>query len=318
MNRNVFYIQCLLITAFYFLGFQSVYAQPGESAFSMVIFDGSGYHTNFKIYSCSVNYPNKSLRSDSLELVWKPDVKTIKIIDTLQLVMSKNDNMEIPYPFYYQGKSCLATNILMIIRDNKDSMLISTAGGDACKLLVAPYHKEPSLPLIFPFQKGLFFLQKLIANRSTKSLYFSIYRNYFLSSTNKTNSTIILNPADVSISYLKMSRQTYSAGDTISITLTGSVLNDGACAGGSILWTLQKFENKKWITVIDHCCEQMDCGVGPSIFNNTTIPLILIKDKNNTDLKTFPQQRVIEPGKYRFVIYDEFYQPYFTDEFNIK
>lgn len=317
MNIKVTFIQSILITAFQFFWIQGAVAQPGDRAFSVVTFDASGYHTNFKIYSCSVSYPNSSLRSDSLELVWQPNLKTIKIVDTLRLVKVTNNSMELPYPYYFQGSSCLTTNILMIIRDNKDTMLITTAGADPYNLVVSPDNKEHGLPFIYPFQRGLFYLQKLIADRSAKSLFFSAHRDYFLAYYN-TNPNIIANHADVLISYLKMKKQAYVANDTIAITITGRVLNDGACGGGRIIWTLQKFENEKWTIAIDNCCQQMDCGIGPSILNNTTIPLILLKDKINTQLMTFPQQREIPKGKYRFVVYDDIYQIYFTDEFIIE
>jgi hypothetical protein len=206
------------------------------------------------------------------------------------------------------------TNILMIVRDNKDTMLITTAGADPYALPVSPDMQDHGLPFIYPFQRGLFYLQRLKADRSAKSLFYSAYRDYFLAYYN-TYPKIIVNPADVFISYLKMNKQTYVANDTISITLTGRVLNDGACGGGSILLTLQRFENDKWIIAIDNCCEQMCCGKGPSILHNTTIPLILLKDTINTQLSTFPQQREIPKGKYRFVFYDDIYQLYFTEEF---
>ena len=61
----------------------------------------------------------------------------------------------------------------------------------------------------------------------------------------------------------------------------------------------------------------MDCGIGPSIFNNTTIPLVLLKEKINKNIATYPMQREIPKGKYRFVIYDEVNQLYFTEGFNI-
>lgn len=317
MNRKVLYIQCILITAYHFFWTQAAIAQPGDRAFSVVLFDASGYHANFKIYSCSVNYPNSSLRSDSLELVWKPDLKTIKIIDTLKLKQVTNDSMGLPYPYYYQGKSCLATNILMIIRDNKDTMLIITAGADPYNLVVSPDNKEHGLPFIYPFQRGLYYLQRLIADKSAKSLFFSAHRDYFLVYYN-THPNIILKPADVLISYLKLNKQTYVENDTINITLTGRVLNDGGCGGGSILWTLQKFENDKWTIAIDNCCQQMDCGIGPSIMNNTTILLVLLKEKINQNIATHPMQRKIPKGEYRFVIYDDIYQLYFTEEFIIE
>ena len=62
----------------------------------------------------------------------------------------------------------------------------------------------------------------------------------------------------------------------------------------------------------------MDCGKGPSILKHITIPLILLKDKINRELMTFPQQKEIPTGKYRLVIYDDIYQGYFTDEFIIE
>jgi len=310
-------IQYIIITTIQSFWTISSLAQPGDRAFSFVTFDGSGYNNNFKVYSCSVNYPNSSLHSDSLELVWKPDLKTIKIIDTLRLVKVTNDSMGIPYPNYYLGSSCLMTNLLMIVRDNKDTMLITTAGANPYALLLSPDGHDHGLPFIYPFQRGLFYLQRLMSDRSAKSLFYSAHRDYFFAYYNK-HPKIIVNNDDVFISYLKMNKQTYVANDTICITLTGRILNDGACGGGSILWTLQKFENKKWIIAIDNCREQMDCGKGPSILNNATIPLILLKDRINRDLMTFPQQREIPKGKYRFVIYDDIYQVYFADEFIIE
>lgn len=317
MKIKVAYIQYIFITTFQLFWILSSLAQPGDRAYSFVTFDGSGYHNNFKVYSCSVNYPNSSIRSDSLELVWKPDLKTIKIMDTLQLVKVTNDSINIIYPYYYQGSSCLMTNILMIVRDKKDTMLITTAGADPYALLVCPDEFDHGLPFIYPFQRGLFYLQKLMADRSAKSLFYCAHRDYFLAYYNN-HPKIMAKPAEVFISYLKMNKQTYVANDTISITLTGRILNNGACGGVSILWTLQKFENNKWNIAIENCCQQMDCGKGPSILNYTTIPLVLLKDTINTQLTTFPQQRVIANGKYRFVIYDDIYQVYFTDEFIIE
>lgn len=317
MKIKVTYIQYILITAFQLFWTLSSFAQPGDRAFSFVTFDGNGYHNNFKVYSCSVNYPNSLIRSDSLELVWKPDLKTIKIIDTLRLVKVTNDSMGIPYPYYYQGSSCLMTNILMIVRDNKDTMLITTAGADSYALQVSTDGQDYALPFICAFQRGLFYLQRLIADRSAKSLFYSTHRDYFLAYYN-TYPKISVQPEEVFISYLNLNKQTYVANDTISITLTGRVLNDGGCGGGNILWPLQKFENNKWIIAIENCCQQMDCGIGPSILNNTTIPLVLLKDKVNQNIATYPMQRVIPKGKYRLVIYDDIYQVYFTDEFFIE
>ena len=317
MNIKLTPIQYTLITAFQLFITLTSIAQPGDRAFSIVPFDGFGYNTYFKIYSCSVSYPNSSLRSDSIELVWKPDLRTIKIMDTLQLVKVTNDSMGIPYPYYYQGKSCLTTKILMIIRDSKDTMLITTAGADPYALLVSSDWHEHGLAFIYPFQRGLFYLQRLMDDQSAKRLFYSAHRDYFFAYYN-THPKIILNPAEVFISYLKMNKLIYVANDTISITLTGRVLNDGGCASGSILWTLQKFENQKWIIAIENCCQQMDCGKGPSILNNTTIPLVLLKDKINHDISTYPVQREIPEGQYRFVFYDDIYQVYFTDEFRIK
>jgi hypothetical protein len=299
-------------------GTLSSLAQPSDRQFSFVTFDSYGYHNNYKVYSCSVDYPNSLIRSDSLELAWEPDLKTLKIIDTLQLVKVTNDSLGIPYPYYYRGSSFSMTNILMIIRDNKDTMMISTAGAQHY-LVVSPDKQEHGLPFIYPFQRGLFYLQRLIEDGSVKRLFFSIHRAWFLGHyDNITNPYMIVNRSDVNISYIKMNKKNYHADDTLCITLTGKVLNDGGCGGGSILWTLQKFENDKWINEIDNCCSQMDCGIGLSILNNTTIPLVLLKDKINQNIATYPTQREIPNGKYRFVIYDDIYQLYFTEEFIIE
>ena len=180
MHLKSLYISYLLIITFHFCGIQFTFAQPGDHPFSVVTFDASGYHTNFKIYSCSAKYPYSSERSDSLEVVWKPDLKSLKIIDTLELVEITNETLRFPYSHYFRGKSCLTTNILMIIRDNTDTMLISTAGADPYALLLNHTSNEHNLPFLYPFQRGLFYLQKLISNLSAKSLFFLAHRDYFL------------------------------------------------------------------------------------------------------------------------------------------
>jgi hypothetical protein len=225
--------------------------------------------------------------------------------------------MGIPYPYYFQGSSCLTTNILMIIRDDKDTMLISTAGADPFDLAVSFNSHDLGLPFIYPFQRGLFYLHKLVTERGAKSIFNAIHRDYFLAYYS-THTNFIQVADDARITYLKMNKKVYKDNDTISITLTGSVLNDGGCAGGNILWTLQKFENGKWIIANDNCCEQMACGKGPSIMKNTTIPLILLKDKINQNIATYPMQREIPKGKYRFVVYDDFHQLYWTEVFVIE
>lgn len=317
MKIKATYARYLFITTCYMLWTLSSFAQPGDRTFSFVPFDGSGFHNNFKVYSCSVKYPNSLKLTDSVELVWKPDLKSIRIIDTLKLIKVTNDSSGIPYPYYYQGNSCLMTNILMVIRNNTDTMLITTAGADPYDLVV-PFNKyDLGLPFIYPFQRGLFYLHKLLADKSALILFNSVHRPYFLSNNNESlNSN--LNSADVRISYLRMNKRIYRANDTLSITLTGKVLNDRSCGGGSILWTLQRFENDKWIIAIDECCEQMACGKGPSILNNATIPLILLKDKINQNTATYPMQREIPKGKYRFVIYDDMHQVYYTEGFIIE
>jgi len=196
-------------------------------------------------------------------------------------------------------------------------MLITTAGADPYALTVSPDNIDYGLPFVYPFQRGLFYLQGIIADKSAKRLFFGAHRDYFLATYN-INPNVILERSDDYISDIKMNKRNYHADDTLSITLTGRVLNDGGCGAGSILWTLQKFENEKWIIAIENCCQQMDCGKGPSILNNTTIPLVLLKDKVNQNIMTYPMQRVIPKGKYRFVVYDDIYQLYFTDEFNIE
>src|SRR5580765_2793260 len=121
---------------------QAAAAQPGDREFSVLTFDSYGFvgcsHTNFKFYACSVNYPNRLLHSDSLELVWEPDLGTIKIFETLRCVEEKSDSINLPYQASFHGSSCLNTNILMIIRNDKDTMLISTAGADPYALIVSP------------------------------------------------------------------------------------------------------------------------------------------------------------------------------------
>lgn len=205
----------------------------------------------------------------------------------------------------------------MIIRNGKDTMLISTAGADPYSWRVSPNGHDLGLPFIFTFQRGLFYLQKLSSDKSTKVLFNATHRDYFLNYYN-TNPNFISKADDSRIPYLKVNKHIFQVNDTLSITVTGRVLNDGGCDGGSIFWTLQKLDGSKWKIEKDNCCTQMDCGSGPTIATNLTLPLLLLKDKINKELVTYPQQREIQKGIYRIVIYDDYFQPYWTNEFIIE
>ena len=59
-------------------------------------------------------------------------------------------------------------------------MLITTAGADPYALVVSPNGHELGLPFIFRFQKGLFYLEELCADRSTNILFNSVHREHLL------------------------------------------------------------------------------------------------------------------------------------------
>jgi hypothetical protein len=95
VNMKLTHIQGIHIAIFQLFEALSSIAQPGDRAFSFVTWDGGGYHNNFKVYSCSVNYPDSSIRSDSLEVVWKPDLKTINPDHTAN-VLFRSKTLENP------------------------------------------------------------------------------------------------------------------------------------------------------------------------------------------------------------------------------
>jgi hypothetical protein len=53
MSTTAPYIKAVFITLFHLFGAMSSFAQPGDGA---VTFDGSGYHNNFKVYSCTIGH----------------------------------------------------------------------------------------------------------------------------------------------------------------------------------------------------------------------------------------------------------------------
>src|SRR4051812_47718695 len=84
-------------------------AQPGDHTFSVIAFDEHGMFEcspYYKFYACTVKYPNSRMHIDSLQLVWKPDLSTISVIETLKCIPVANDTSGIPFKYYFEGSSC--------------------------------------------------------------------------------------------------------------------------------------------------------------------------------------------------------------------
>jgi hypothetical protein len=310
--------QLVLIGLFLISGISKTTAQPGDYSFNVVPVDEFGFvgcsSDNYKLYACKVDYPDRSPNSDSLELRWSPILKTLRILDTLRCLPNQSYDAEIPYESCFRAKSCLNTNILAIIRNDKDTMLINSGGSDPYSWRLDPTGVDAGLPFLFTFQKGLFHLNKLYADKGRVILHNATFHTWILNH----NRNSILIPNQRRITFIALNDENYGDNDIIKITLTGTLLTDGGCNSGNLLWTLQKSENDKWITVKDFCCDQMDCGKPSVIANNRTFILFIQKNQLGPEQSGYPRQLANPKGKYKIIIYDDFFQPYRTEEFTIN
>lgn len=287
-------------------------AQSGDGSYSIVIYDNATGYSNckfqqssYRVLACKVDY----LSNDYLQTSWHPDLKTLQVTDTL--TCATNTDTLLPFTTYYSGKSYLNTTLLLIIKNNKDTMFLD----GACLNLVADYYgSQQNLPAIIPFEKGLAKLFKLQGEDSYRFLQNITYSKFWLAGDlNKP----VYNPWIKRISKFDLNKERYyQQNDTLILKVTGSITSDGSCSDGNILWILQKKEGTKWHSVKEHMI-QMDCGRGRNKFENMQLPLLLITNKIHPIANSYLPQIILTSGIYRIVIFDDLHLPYFSETIEI-
>lgn len=292
-----------------------VFGQPGDFPFSIVMATGAGYvgcnQATYVFYACTADYPNSQSRSGVSSEVWRPDTKTLRIRDTLTCVRS--EKTEFPFEAVYMAPSCLETNVLMIVKDRKDTMFINAAGTDGYQWRIDPFGADAGLPFVFWFEKGLQHLHELHKQPTRLTTHHNAFHEHYLASKPQMH----LVAQNNRITEIATDKLSYQPGDTIAVVLSGTVLNDGGCSGNRPMWTLQKKESGEWRTEVEHCCIQMSCGKGPTLADHSFFPLFLhLSDRHPGPL--FVQQVNSGRGTYRLVVYDDLFAPYWTEEFYLE
>ena len=305
--RVIIYLACTLAT-------EALTAQPGDSQYSIVLYDynNSGFidcsvnQNTFQVLACQVDY----LSNDFLQKNWTPNLKTLKVTDTLICIV----NTDTMYPFntFFEGTSYLNTRMLLVIKNNKDTMYIDGAGEH---LINDYYGTQSGLPAVIPFNKGMIKLFKLQNEDNYRRLQNMTYRKFW--TTNNLN-TPVYNPWVKRISRLTLNKEKYyyQNDDTLLIEVTGKITSDGSCNDGNPLWILQKEVGNRWLSIKENMI-QMDCGMGRNTFDNKHLPLFIITNKINPEMYSFPRQIELSSGKYRIVIFDDIGLPYFSEPFEI-
>lgn len=307
MKVRVFlYILCLLTG-------KSLLAQPGDSQYSVVIYDYNNWGfidcnvklNTYQVFACNIDY----LSNDFLQTSWAPNFKTLKVIDTL--TCNINTDTLFPFKTFYVGKSYLNTRMLLVIKNSIDTMFIDGTGEN---LISDYYGTQNNLMAVIPFKIGLSKLFELQKEENYRRLQNMTYRTFW---TNSDFNIPVYNPWIKRISSFKLNKEKYyHLNDTMIVEISGNVTSDGSCTDGSILWLLQKKGGNHWLSITERMT-QMDCGRGRNTFEKKQLPLFMITKKINTNTYSFPMQIELDSGKYRVVIFDDMGLPYFSETFQI-
>lgn len=288
-------------------------AQPGDSQYSVVLYDNNngGFidcsisQYTYQVLACQVDY----LSNDFLQTSWTPNFKTLKVTDTL--ICKNNFDTLFPFKTIYEGKSYLNTTMLLVIKNQKDTMFIDGTG----EHLISDYYgTQNGLPAVIPFSKGFTKLFKLQSEDKYRRLQNMTYRKFW---TTSILNIPVYNPWVKRISELTLNKEKYyHQNDTFILKITGKITSDGGCSDGNVLWVLQKKEGDYWVPIVENLI-QMDCGTGRNTFDHKQLPLFIITNKINREMYSFPRQIELNSGKYRVYIFDDIGLPYFSETFEI-
>lgn len=324
-----------------FFSIQLLFSQSMDFNFQILLVDDNkivdcGLKNNhFEIYSCSADYSENDLQNlNSGVYSWRIPSEKIKINNAFVCEAPINDDStKFPFEKCYGFSSVLETQLLMIVKNKRDTMWIQTIPSEPYTFVLSyiyyPSGYQKAVPYTILFKKGYYTLYQIISDE--KRTYFNnIYYNEFIRHTkhlyslekiypNIVKDTIITNQEDReakinSISYASTNKKSYYPSDTLLIDVTGFVMLNGACAGGQIIWTLQKKTEDIWINATTEDLTQMDCGMPYKMVNNQKFFLFIISDK--TDSNTW-MTKYFESGNYRFVIYDKKTNPFYSNVFSI-
>lgn len=304
--RVYIYILCLLTS-------KSLLAQPGDSQYSVLIYDYNNWGfidcnvnlNRYQVFACNIDY----LSNDFLQKSWTPNFKTLKVIDTL--TCNINTDTLFPFKTFYVGKSYLNTRMLLVIKNSIDTMFIDGAGEN---LISDYYGTQNNLMTVIPFKKGLSKLFELQKEENYRRLQNMTYRTFW---TISDLNIPVYNTWIKRISSFNLNKEKYyHPNDTMIVEITGKVTSDGSCADGAILWILQKKEGNNWLSIKERMI-QMDCGRGRNTFENKHLHLFIITKKINPNMYSFPMQIELDSGTYRLVIFDDIGLPYFSEKFEI-
>lgn len=328
-----------------FFSIQLTFSQSMDFNFQILLVDDNkivdcGLKNNhFEIYSCSADYSEKDLQMlNSGVYSWRIPSEKIRINNALVCEAPINDDStKFPFEKCYGFSSVLETQLLMIVKNKTDTMWIQTIPSESYSFVLSyiyyPSGYQKAVPYTILFKKGYYTLYQIISDEkrtyfnnllynqfinSTKHLY-SIDRIYPQNISNQKKDTINIIKLDReaqinSISHASTNKKSYYPLDTLLIDITGFVMLNGACAGGQLIWTLQKKTEDIWINATTEDLTQMDCGMPYKMVNNQKFFLFILSNK--TDTNTW-MTKYFESGNYRFVIYDKKTNPFYSNVFSI-
>lgn len=298
-----------ILTYIKILSALTISAQPGDFSYRICVYDkfyhyqavNDGMRNPFTVYACE---PSVSFKDDVQIPKWRVNTNQLQIVDTLNAVES--DHELFPITTFFQGKSILDTKVLMIVRQDKDTMFIENCGEN----LISDQYGTSGLPPVLLFKKGIYDLSILQQERTYRIAQNFFYRDYWL--LNSLSIKPQYNPWTTRMDEFKLLKKHYHKGDTLQLKITGHLISDGSCSNAGIVWILQKKNGDRWENSQEFL-EQMDCGLGVISFDNQVVAIALL-DPELTSKALLTQKIRIDSGTYRVVAFDDNWLPYFTEE----
>ena len=338
-------MKLILLILSVFFSIQLTFSQSMDFNFQILLIDDNkivdcGLKNNpFEVYSCSAEYSENDLQMlNSGVYSWRIPSEKIKINSSLVCEAPINDDStKFPFEKCYGFSSVLETQLLMIVKNKTDTMLIQTIPSEPYAFVLSyiyyPSGYQKAVPYTILFKKGYYTFHQ-IASDEKRTYFNDLHYNTFINSTNHLYTLDKIYPQSISnpkrdttnnlkndreikinsISYTSTNKKSYHPSDTLLIDVTGYVMLNGACAGGQLIWTLQRKAEDVWGNATTENFTQMDCGMPYKMVHNQTFFLFILSDKIDSNSW---MTKYFESGNYRFVIYDKKMNPFYSDIFSI-
>ena len=315
-----------LILIFFPLWF---WAQPGDGHIQISVYGNTGFwpcskYENIKVLAYEATFTLKQNPNDEYDFDFeKPNLKALKFLGEFKCIPSKEEFKDYPLESFYFD-SCIKPNLIAIIQ-NKDTMYVNTASSDACfDWIIDGTGAQSYLPFIIRFKKGLFQLRDIAKDKERITIQNSTYLDYLLK-FQYTDRYYKPNYLQNRIIIFETSRTIYEKDDFVFIRFQEDEIIKKESSfyrdNRHVYWALQKLNKKnEWEIVVPSPLFEFEDHFGLSNEDPKLkiIPIFQYKWDNEKLNYQNRNKPILPSGIFRFVVFDDLAQPYFSNEFVLK